>query len=145
MFLDRGGIEHGLGFFRDRVLERKERTICQTGHHGTLAWTDFDYGLVGVLLIDREWKRLNSSKQKVQNLIREIVFATAQLCCSYRSSVLRQFRHLANGLLLEKGLPAVKRWLCESDRPGWLLLRQKLELIINPTKESLEVRKSSCV
>jgi hypothetical protein len=39
-----------IGIFRDRVLPNGEaRTIYHSGHFGSLAWADFDYGLVGVV------------------------------------------------------------------------------------------------
>ena len=51
--------------------------------------------------------------------------------------VLVEFRPLANRLLREEGLPAMAAWLKLSDRVGWITNWQRIELIFNPTDESL--------
>jgi hypothetical protein len=51
--------------------------------------------------------------------------------------VLRELRHVANGLLREQGLPAVVEWLRTSDRAGWRSSKQSIELIFNPVEETL--------
>ncbi|WP_165071412.1 hypothetical protein [Paludisphaera rhizosphaerae] len=51
--------------------------------------------------------------------------------------VLAEFRHPANRLLRETGLPAVASWLKSSDRAGWTATWRRIELIFNPVDESL--------
>lgn len=51
--------------------------------------------------------------------------------------VLAEFRSRANRLLQEKGLPAIVAWLQSSNRAGWITTSQWIELIFNPTDESL--------
>ena len=51
--------------------------------------------------------------------------------------VLRELRHLANCLLREQGLAWVVEWLRSSHEPGWLEQEHRIELIFNPTEESI--------
>lgn len=60
-------------------------------------------------------------------------------------SVLSEFRHAANRLLREQGLPAVALWLKSSDRAGWVERCQRVDLVFNPTDESLTIQESSGV
>jgi hypothetical protein len=57
--------------------------------------------------------------------------------------VVRELRHLANRLIRERGLPLVVEWLRSSKRAGWLSRSQRLELMFNPTEESLSVQEVS--
>jgi hypothetical protein len=57
--------------------------------------------------------------------------------------VVRELRHLANHLLREQGLPLVIQWLHSSERVGWLSRYQRIELVFNPTEESLSAQVSS--
>jgi hypothetical protein len=59
--------------------------------------------------------------------------------------VLRELRHMANGLLREQGLPLVVEWLRTSDRSGWRSSKQSIELIFNPVEETLIPKVSSGV
>jgi hypothetical protein len=54
--------------------------------------------------------------------------------------VLAEFRHRANRLLIEQGLPGIARWLRSSDRSGWVERSHRVELIFIPVEESLVVR-----
>jgi hypothetical protein len=51
--------------------------------------------------------------------------------------VLAEFRPLANRLLRGEGLPAIVAWLKSSDWAGWITTWQRIELMFNPTDESL--------
>ena len=53
--------------------------------------------------------------------------------------VLREFRHLANRLLREEGLPAVATWLGSSRQAGWDSVPRQLGLIFNPAGGCLDV------
>jgi hypothetical protein len=59
--------------------------------------------------------------------------------------VLRELRQLANRLLKEQGLPALVRWLWSSQRVGWSMRSNRIELVFSPTKESISVRENSGV
>jgi hypothetical protein len=59
--------------------------------------------------------------------------------------VLRELRHLANRLLREQGLVLVVEWLRSSEQAGWLVRQQRIELIFNPTEESIAAQKTSGV
>lgn len=57
--------------------------------------------------------------------------------------VLSELRHLANGLLLEQGLPAVAGWLKSSHRAGWMSRSQQILLEFNPADGTLAILQSS--
>lgn len=68
-----------------------------------------------------------------------------QECDIWIYAVLSKFRHDANRLLREQGLPAVADWLKSSNQGGWLERHQRIELIFDPTSESLTTRATSGV
>jgi hypothetical protein len=49
--------------------------------------------------------------------------------------VVRELRHLANRLLLDRGLPLVVEWLRSSQRAGWVSRTQRIELVFHPAAE----------
>jgi len=59
--------------------------------------------------------------------------------------VLREFRHLANGLLRDEGLPAVAAWLGSSRQPGWCGKDQRIELSFDPAEGCLTIAEFSGV
>lgn len=59
--------------------------------------------------------------------------------------VVRELRHLANGLLRERGLPLVLQWLRSLEQPGWLAREQRIELVFNPVEGTLSAQESSGV
>ena len=59
--------------------------------------------------------------------------------------VLCEYRHLANLLLQEQGLPALARWLGSSGNAGWGAKSQCVALVFGPSDGSLAVRESSGV
>ena len=66
-------------------------------------------------------------------------------CESWRLTVypvLSEFRHLANRLLSEQGLPAIAGWLRSSGCAGWSERLQRIELVFGPVDGSLVVRES---
>jgi hypothetical protein len=56
------------------------------------------------------------------------------------NAVPRELRHMASGLLLEYGLPAVAKWLGISQVPGWEDRRHTFELLLNPAEATLAAR-----
>ena len=54
-------------------------------------------------------------------------------------------RPLANRLLRGEGLPAIVTWLKSSGRAGWTATCHRIELVFNPTDESLASQESSGV
>ena len=67
------------------------------------------------------------------------------MCEVWIYAVLPELRDLANRLLREQGLPAVAAWLKSSNQGGWLERHQRIELIFDPTSESLTTRATSGV
>lgn len=59
--------------------------------------------------------------------------------------VLSEFRHVANRLLREEGLPAIVRWLRSSGRAGWSTRSQRIELVFGPADTSLAAQENSGV
>lgn len=53
--------------------------------------------------------------------------------------VLREFRHTANQLLRDQGLPAVCSWLGKAEGLARGIVPQQLELVFNPADGTLEV------
>jgi hypothetical protein len=56
--------------------------------------------------------------------------------------VLREFRHVANRLLLEQGLPDLARWLRKVESVSKGITTQRSMLVFNPAEGSLMVRES---
>jgi len=59
--------------------------------------------------------------------------------------VLREARHLAHRLLLEKGLGFIKLWLEASHHRGWMERWQYIELAFNPMQGSISAQESSAI
>ncbi|HEX7184613.1 MAG TPA: hypothetical protein VF756_22505 [Thermoanaerobaculia bacterium] len=59
--------------------------------------------------------------------------------------VLRELRHLANRLLKEEGLPAVAQWLRSSQQKGWDSRQQWIELVFDPSGETITVHEGGSV
>jgi len=57
--------------------------------------------------------------------------------------VVRSKRHVAHQLLIEEGLPSVAAWLHSTTAVGWDLQAHSLELIFDPTNESLSLDEHS--
>ena len=53
--------------------------------------------------------------------------------------VLREFRHTANQLLREQGLPAVHTWLGKAEMLARGIVTQHLDLVFNPAEKSLAI------
>jgi hypothetical protein len=59
--------------------------------------------------------------------------------------VLPEFRHPANRLLREEGLPAIVRWLKSSGRAGWTATWHRIDLVFDPAEGSLASQECSGV
>lgn len=57
--------------------------------------------------------------------------------------VLVEFRHVANQLLRDQGLPAVARWLRSAERAGWGMKSRWIVLVFNAAAGSLAASEGS--
>jgi hypothetical protein len=56
-------------------------------------------------------------------------------------AVKREFRHLANRLLREQGLPAIVEWLRSSGSRGWEDRQHAIGLVFDPTAGTLSIQR----
>jgi hypothetical protein len=57
--------------------------------------------------------------------------------------VVRELRHLASQLLKEQGLPLIAEWLRSSQQAGWATRQHRVELVFDPTEETITGKKVS--